>query len=289
MFTITSSLLWRQFINCPRIQSGNRPSLRRRPLIPTPMVLIQHPTKEKVKAKERARIKALLCLMEKVREVKEKARVSPQSKSKASTPAPEGKGQSKGSTPGEKPTGGKPSGETVKRKPKQCVFYASPAGCIRGKSCPFLHQNDSVTKKPLPADPADVQRLKGKLQSVPKQANSAGTVTTPAAPASSSGATASTTPAPVLQLNMLRVDRQHLEPEPEPIRRHPVAAWRPHDGPTQERHTRFLLSMPEPEVSVNLHMAGQHAEHIVFGANKYACWLRCSRCEKISPTDIRSV
>ena len=130
-------------------------------------------------------------------------------------------------------TGGKPSGETVKRKPKQCVFYASPAGCIRGKSCPFLHQNDSVTKKPLPADPADVQRLKGKLQSVPKSTNNAGTVATPAAPASSSGATASTTPVPVLQLNMLRVDRHHLEPEPEPIRRHPVATWRPHDGPTQ--------------------------------------------------------
>ena len=89
--------------------------------------------------------------------------------SKSSTLAPEGKGQNKGSTPGGKPsggTGGKPSSEAVKRKPKQCVFYASSAGCIRGKSCPFLHQNDSVTKKPLPADPADVQRLKGKNQSI---------------------------------------------------------------------------------------------------------------------------
>ena len=214
---------------------------------------------------------------------KGKGKGKSQSKSKASTPAPEGKGQSKGSTPGEKPAGGKPSGETVKRKPKQCVFYASPAGCIRGKSCPFLHQNDSVTKKPLPADPADVQRLKGKLQSVPKPANSAGTVTTPAAPASSSGATASTTPAPVLQLNMLRVDRHHLEPEPEPIRRHPVATWRPHDGPTSENHPKVLLTTAEAMRHVSLHMAGQHFEHIVFGANQYACWLRCSLCEKISP------
>ena len=82
---------------------------------------------------------------------------------------------------------------------------------------------------------------------------------------------------------MLRVDRQQLEPEPEPIRRHPVADWRPHVGPTKERHPKFLLSMPEPEISINLHMAGQHTEHIVFGANRYACWLRCSLCEKTSP------
>ena len=219
---------------------------------------------------------------------KGKGKGKSQSKSKASTPAPEGKGQSKGSTPGGKPTGGKPSGEPVKRKPKQCVFYASPAGCIRGKNCPFLHQNDSVTKKPLPADPADVQRMKGKLQSVPKVTplnppNGGASVAATAVPVSSSGATSSVAPVPVLQISMLRVDRQQLEPEPEPIRRHPVANWRPHSGPTEEKHPRFLLSMPEPEVSVNLHMAGQHAEHIVFGANKYACWLRCSRCEKISP------
>ena len=159
--------------------------------------------------------------MERVREAKEKARVSP----------------SRSPRPPHLPRKGKVKVRVrhlaKNRQPKQCVIYASPAGCIRGKSCPFLHQNDSVTKKPLPADPADVQRLKGKLQSVPKPANSAGTVTTPAGPASFSGATTSTTPAPVLQLNMLRVDRQHLEPEPEPIRRHPVAAWRPHDGPTQ--------------------------------------------------------
>ena len=156
-------------------------------------------------------------------------------------------------------------------------------GVIRGKSCPFLHQNDSVTKKPLPADPADVQRLKGKLQSVPKPANSAVTVATPAATAPSSGATASTTPVPVLQLNMLRVDRQHLEPEQEPIRRHPVANWRPHTGPTNENHPKVLLTTAEAMRHVNIHMAGQHFEHIVFGANQYACWLRCTLCETISP------
>ena len=80
---------------------------------------------------------------------KGKGKGKSQSTSKSSTPAPEGKGQSKGTaTPGGKSsggTGGKPSGDNVKKEPKQCVFYASPAGCIRGKSCPFLHQNDSVT------------------------------------------------------------------------------------------------------------------------------------------------
>ena len=63
---------------------------------------------------------------------KGKGKGKTQPTSKSSTPAPEGKGQSKGSTPGGKSaggTGGKPSGEAVKRKPKQCVFYASSAGC----------------------------------------------------------------------------------------------------------------------------------------------------------------
>ena len=82
---------------------------------------------------------------------------------------------------------------------------------------------------------------------------------------------------------MLRVDRQQLEPEPEPVKRHPVANWRPHSGPTEERHPRCLLTMPEPEISICLHMAGQHTEHIEFGANQYACWFRCSLCEKTSP------
>ena len=136
---------------------------------------------------------------------KGKGKGKTQSKSKASTPVPEGKGQGKGLTPGGKPAGGKPSGEPVKRKPKQCVFYASPAGCIRGKSCPFLHQNDSVTKKPLPADPADVQRMKGKLQSVPKvtplnQPNAGVPTAATAVPVPSSGAASSVTPVPVLQI-----------------------------------------------------------------------------------------
>ena len=48
-----------------------------------------------------------------------------------------------------------------KKRPKQCVHYASSTGCLRGKDCLYLHQNDPVTKKPMPADPADVQRLSG--------------------------------------------------------------------------------------------------------------------------------
>ena len=142
---------------------------------------------------------------------------------------------------------------------------------------------DSVTKKPLPADPADVQRMKGKMQSVPKSVNTGAPAVTSAVPVTSTGATSSAATIPVLQVSMLRVDRQQLEPEPEPVRQHPMANWRPHSGPTEEKHPRFLLTMPEPEISICLHMAGQHTEHIVFGANQYACWLRCSLCEKTSP------
>ena len=210
------------------------------------MLATRYPTKEKEKVKGQGKSKGPPLPNGKGKGGKGKGKGKSQP-SKSSAPAPEGKGQSKGSTPGGKPAGGaggKPSGEAVKRKPKQCVFYASSAGCVRGKSCPFLHQNDSVTKKPLPADPADVQRMKGKLQSVPKAVNGGAPAVATAVPVPSSGATSSTAPVPVLQVSMLRVDRQQLEPEPELIRRHPVAEWRPHAGPTPEKHPRFLLSMP---------------------------------------------
>ena len=61
-----------------------------------------------------------------------------------------------------------------------------------------------------------------------------------------------------------------------------VAEWRPHSGPTREKHPKFLLPTEEAVVPMCLHMAGQHSEHIVFGANKYACWLRCTLCEQTS-------
>ena len=126
------------------------------------------PHKGKSKGKGKGKNKGPPLPAQKGKGGKGKGKGKAQTKSKSSMPVPEGKGQGKATAaPGGKSsvsTGGKPSGEGVKKKPKQCVFYASPAGCIRGKSCPFLHQNDSVTKKPLPADPADVQRLKGKPQ-----------------------------------------------------------------------------------------------------------------------------
>ena len=52
--------------------------------------------------------------------------------------------------------------EGPKKRPKQCVHYASPTGCLRGKDCLYLHQNDPVAKRPLAADPIDVQRLQGR-------------------------------------------------------------------------------------------------------------------------------
>ena len=128
--------------------------------------------------------------------------------------------------------------------------------------------------------------MKGKLQSVPKVTplnlpNSGTSAAATAVPVSSSGATSSVAPISVLQVSMLRVDRHHIEPEPEPIRRHPVANWRPYPGPTEEKHPCSLLTMPDSKITILLHMAGQHFEHIVFGANQYACWLRCTQCEAV--------
>ena len=182
---------------------------------------------------------------------KGKGKGKSQSTSKPSTPAPEGKGQGKGiAIPGGKSsggTGGKPSGENVKKKPKHTC-------CIRMIVC------EPATSGALnPSNPA------------------------PGVSAPSPGATSSTTPAPTPQVSMVRVDRQQLEPEPEPIRRHSVAHWRPHAGPTRENHPKFLLPTTEAMVPMSIHMAGQHFEHIVFGANQRACWLRCTLCEKTSP------
>ena len=96
------------------------------------------------------------------------------------------------------PEGTRVSGDAQKKRPRQRVYYASPAGCLRGKNCIYLHQNDSVTKKPLPADAADVQRLKGKPQAIPKATASVPLNVTPG-PAMSSTATSSTTPPPVVR------------------------------------------------------------------------------------------
>ena len=138
------------------------------------------------------------------------------------------------------------------------MYYTSSAGCIRGKNCPFLHQNDSVTKKPLPADAADVQWLKGKPQLVLKPVTSGSPNLTSGNPVPLSGATSSTTPTP--QVSMVRVNRRDLELEPEPVRQHPVAEWRPHLGPTRERHPKFLLPTTEAVEHMCLHMAGQHTD-----------------------------
>ena len=208
---------------------------------------------------------------------KGKGKGKSQSKSKSSKEAPDGKGAGKSTTPGRKPSEGKSTGEPVKRKPRQCVYYASSAGCIRGKNCPFLHENDSVTKKPLPADAADVQRLKGKPQLVLKPVTSGSPNLTTGNPVPLSGAASSTTPTP--QVSMLRVNRQDLGLEPP--RQHPIAEWRPHSGPTRERHPKVLLT-EEAEIPMCIHMAGQHTEHIVYGANQHSCWLRCQLCERTS-------
>ena len=74
------------------------------------------------------------------------------------------------------------------------MHYASPTGCLRGKDCLYLHQNDPVTKKPLSADPLDVQRLPGKPQVVPRAPATVPTgpssSTVPTGPSSSTATTA---------------------------------------------------------------------------------------------------
>ena len=169
-----------------------------------------------------------------------------------------------------------------KKRPKQCVHYASSTGCLRGKDCLYLHQNDPVTKKPLPADPADVQRLNGKPQIVPK----ASAVPTGPPPSSQSStvpiSTPSATPKPVV--SMIRVDRRDLEPEAEPGARHRVARWRMTEGATVPNHPIGRVSEPKGGITATPHFGGLHGGRTHFGSNQSSMWCRCQLCGVNTPT-----
>ena len=169
-----------------------------------------------------------------------------------------------------------------KKRPKQCVHYASSTGCLRGKNCLYLHQNDPVTKKPLPADPTDVQRLSGKPQIGPK----ASAVPSGPPPSSQPSAvpigTPSATPKPVI--SMLRVDRRDLEPEAEPGARHRVARWRMTEGATISNHPIGRVSEPRGGITATPHFGGLHGGRTHFGSNQSSMWCRCQLCGITTPT-----
>ena len=166
-----------------------------------------------------------------------------------------------------------------KKRPKQCVHYASSTGCLRGKDCLYLHQNDPVTKKPLPADPADVQRLSGKPQIVPKAPSGPPpSVQSSTAPIN----TPSATPKPVV--SMIRVDRRDLEPEAEPGARHNVAEWRMTEGATVSNHPIGRVSEPKGGITATPHFGGLHGGRTHFGSNQSSMWCRCQMCGISTPT-----
>ena len=139
-----------------------------------------------------------------------------------------------------------------------------------------------MTKKPLPADPADVQRLNGKPQIVPK---AAAVPTGPPPSAQSSTAPVSTpsaTPKPVV--SMIRVDRRDLEPEAEPGARHRVARWRMTEGATVSNHPMGRVSEPRGGISATPHLGGLHAGRTHFGSNQSSMWCRCHLCEVSTTT-----
>ena len=146
----------------------------------------------------------------------------------------------------------------------------------------YLHQNDPVTKKPLPADPADVQRLQGKPQVVPK---AAGVPTGPPAPASASTSPASVpTAVPKPVVSMIRVNRRDLEPESEPGIRHRVARWRMTDGATESNHPTGGLSELKGGIMATPHLGGLHGGRTHFGSNQSSMWCRCQLCGVRTPT-----
>ena len=148
-----------------------------------------------------------------------------------------------------------------------------------GADCLYIHQNDPVTKKPLPTDPADVQRLNGKPQTAPKAP--AG----PPPPAQSSTvpiSTPSATPKPVVR--MIRVDRRDLEPEAEPGARHSVARWRMTEGATVPSHPIGRVPEPKGGIAATPHFGGLHGGRTHFGSNQSSMWCRCQLCGINTPT-----
>ena len=138
-----------------------------------------------------------------------------------------------------------------------------------------------MTKKPLPADPADVQRLNGKPQIVPK---ASGVPTGPPPSVQSSAApinASSATPKPVV--SMIRVNRNDLEPESEPGARHRVARWRMTEGATLADRPMGSLSEPKGRMSATPHLGGLHAGRTHFGSNQSSMWCRCTLCGVNAP------
>ena len=181
------------------------------------------------------------------------------------------------------PVSGSTTGvEGPKKRPKQCVHYASSNGCLRGKDCLYLHQNDPVTKKPLPADPIDVQRLQGKPQIIPK---AAGIPTGPPPSASSSTSlpgVPTAVPKPVI--SMIRVNRRDIEPEAEPGARHRVARWRMTDDATESNHPIGRVLEPGGGITATPHFGGLHGGRTHFGSNQTSLWCRCQLCGIRTPT-----
>ena len=71
---------------------------------------------------------------------------------------------------------------------------------------------------------------------------------------------------------MIRVNRRDVEPEPQPLRRHPVATWKRREGATIPQHP-LPVNLPNfgRHTDMRQHQSDQHRGHIVFGANQPSC------------------
>ena len=49
--------------------------------------------------------------------------------------------------------------------PRQCAYFASPGGCVRGEKCMYLHEMEAG--KPKPGLPEDVAKLEARAKSNP--------------------------------------------------------------------------------------------------------------------------
>ena len=169
------------------------------------------------------------------------------------------------------------------RNRKQCVPYTTPAGCVNGNNCPFKHENDPVTKKPLPPLQEDVERYQAALKRNPSLANPK--------PASSSGTGKAANISPTIK--MIRVIPQSdSEEEPEPERETTqvpesiVIRPRPPGNHTNPETTVDLeelsrrFSEPGCTDPVCWHMRNRSMfTNIVSGGNQHSRWLYCRQCD----------
>ena len=147
---------------------------------------------------------------------------------------------------------------------------------MNGNNCPFKHENDPLTKKPLPPLQEDVERHQAALKRNPSLANPK--------PTSSSGAGKAVNISPTVKMIRL-IPQGDSEEEPEPEREATqvseltVIRPRPPGNHTNPERTVDLEELSRRFSEPGHTDPGSMFTNIVSGGNQHSRWLYCRQCD----------